>query len=192
MKKLIALKNRFRMQFRIAGSLLLLILIVEIINLATMRSLNSFGIIPRHTMSLPFIFTAPFIHSGVWHFISNALPLLVLSLLLLQYGKNTFYRVLMSGIVINGLLVWFFARTAIHIGASGVIYTFFGFLLFAGWWNRELKSILISVAVAFFYGGMVFGVLPRTGHISWESHLFGFITGAAAAYIWAHSRKRRS
>jgi membrane associated rhomboid family serine protease len=35
--------------------------------------------------------------------------------------------------------------------------------------------------VLFFYGGLIFGVLPGQPGVSWEGHLFGFIGGVLAA-----------
>ena len=61
------------------------------------------------------------------------------------------------------------------------------------WWEAEhpgyeliegmdVKAIAIAFAVALFYGGMVWGVLPIQPGISWESHLLGAIVGALLAF----------
>ena len=88
------------------------------------------------------------------------------------------------------MLVWLLGREALHLGASGLIYGYFGFLIFAGFISKRLKLIAISLLVSFFYGGMIFGVLPVAGFISWESHLFGFLIGVVAAKLWAKDIKR--
>ncbi|MFT4653133.1 MAG: membrane associated rhomboid family serine protease [Kangiellaceae bacterium] len=173
----------------IVGCVFVALLVIEIINLFTGRLLSQFSIVPRSFSSLPFIFTAPFLHASVQHFISNIVTLCVFTFLLLQFGERKFF-VLSLGLVIGtGLLVWLFGRTASHLGASGVIYGYFGFLLLAGFLSKKLSLILISVLVAFFYGTMVWGVLPSQPYISWESHLFGFITGLFLA--WLLTKKRQ-
>ena len=45
------------------------------------------------------------------------------------------------------------------------------------------------LTVLFFYGGMVFGVLPTTGFVSFESHLFGAIAGIVTAVFLERNRK---
>jgi membrane associated rhomboid family serine protease len=87
--------------------------------------------------------------------------------------------------ITSGLLVWLFARPATHIGVSGVVYGYFGYLVLAGFLSGKFKLIIISVLVAFFYGGLIFGILPSSPFVSWESHLFGFIAGLVAAKLWA-------
>jgi len=42
--------------------------------------------------------------------------------------------------------------------------------------------VAISLAVAFWYGGMIWYVLPIVDGMSWEGHLSGLITGLCFAY----------
>jgi len=81
--------------------------------------------------------------------------------------------------------VWLFGRGAIHIGASGMVYGYFGFLVLAGFKSKKIKYLVISVLVAALYGGMLVGILPTSKFISFEYHLFGFIGGLIAAWYWA-------
>ncbi len=171
---------------------MIILTVIEVINLLTFRSLVQFGILPRNLLSLPFIFTAPFIHGGLWHFFSNIVPLGIFSFLLLQHGKSRFYMVTVTCILLTGICVWLFARSASHVGASGLIYSYFGYLLFAGIISREFKLIVISIVVGFVYGGMVFGVLPVHAYVSWESHLFGLLSGIACAFWWGRLATKKS
>lgn len=165
--------------------LMALLAVLEVFNLLTQRSLTQFGNYPRLIQGLPGIALGPWVHGSLQHFFSNILPFGLFSFLLLQYGVKRYLWA--SGFIIlsTGLLVWLFGRSAVHIGASGLIYGYFAFLLLAGFINGKPKLILISVTVGFFYGGLVFGILPSSPYISWESHLFGFISGLIAARIWA-------
>jgi len=182
----------FKQQLRLVMIFMIILTVIEVINLLTFRSLVQFGILPRNLLSLPFIFTAPFIHGGLWHFFSNIVPLGIFSFLLLQHGKSRFYMVTVTCILLTGICVWLFARSASHVGASGLIYSYFGYLLFAGIISREFKLIVISIVVGFVYGGMVFGVLPVHAYVSWESHLFGLLSGIACAFWWGRLATKKS
>jgi membrane associated rhomboid family serine protease len=89
----------------------------------------------------------------------------------------------------SGLLSWVLgAPGSVHVGASGVVFGYFGFLLLAGFYARSAGSILLSIAVAVLWGGTVFGVLPGTPGVSWQGHLGGFVGGVLAARLYRTSR----
>ena len=75
------------------------------------------------------------------------------------------------------MLTWLIARPSYHIGASGLIYMLFGFLLFKGLFTKHIKLLAVSFFVVFVYGGMLWYVTPMDIEISWEGHLSGFIVG---------------
>lgn len=176
-----------RQQFRIVGWIFLFVTAIEILNLLSGRALSQFGNIPRYIPGLMGIISGPFIHASLAHYLSNIVPLCVLSLLMLQYGTRRFVLVSLFCLVLTGLLVWLFARSANHLGISGLVYSYFGFLLFAGLLSGRLKLFAISLLVGVFYGGLIFGVFPTRGFVSWESHLFGFISGLIAARLWTRN-----
>lgn len=176
-------KTLLKKRLKIVIYVFILLLIIEVVNFFTARVLNQFSIVPRSISSLPFIFTAPLLHASVQHFLSNIVTLCVFMFLALQYGERKFVKLSLGLIIITGLLVWLFGRNAYHVGASGVIYGYFGFLVLAGFLSRHLGLMSISVMVAFFYGAMVWGVLPSQPYISWESHLFGFMAGLCLAWL---------
>ena len=165
--------------------LLAVLAVIEVLNLISGRALNQLGNIPRYVPGLKGIFLGPFIHGSLQHFFSNIIPLAIFSYLMLQYGLRRYVLVSLWLIVLTGILVWLFGRSASHIGASGLVYGYFGYLLLAGFLNKSVKLLLISLLVAFFYGGLIWGVMPSRPFVSWESHLFGFIAGLIAARLWA-------
>ncbi|GGO67091.1 rhomboid family intramembrane serine protease [Bowmanella pacifica] len=163
--------------------------IVEVINFFSGRALNQLGILPREVTSLPGILFMPWLHGSLAHFMSNIVPLAIFWLLMLEYGLKRTLWVSLFIILSTGMLVWLFGRFAYHIGASGLVYGQFGFLVLAGFYSRQVIKLIISLAVGFLYGGMVFGVLPSQPFISWEAHLFGFASGLLAARLW-HGRPK--
>ena len=171
-------------QAKVVLALFVFVTLIEVINLLTGRVLNQFGNIPRHISALPGIVFGPFLHGNIWHYWSNILPLCLFSFLMLQHGTRRFIYLSIWIIVSTGLLVWLFGRQAIHIGMSGLLYGYFGYLLLAGFLSRKPKLIAISLLVGFFYGGLIFGVFPTGSFISWESHLFGFIAGMLGAKLF--------
>ena len=77
-----------------------------------------------------------------------------------------------------------------YLGASGLIMGYFGFLVARGLLERTLVSLAIAAAIGFYYGGLVWQVIPRDEHVSWQTHLFGLLSGLVCA--WLVARKRRS
>ena len=175
-------KMSFKQQFNLILVLSLVIAAVEVINLLTGRMLNQYGLIPRDSAGLIGVLTAPLLHGSIWHFLSNIIPFALFSFLLLQHGTRRYIEVTIICTVLSGLLVWLFARNAVHVGASGLIYGYFGYLVLAGFLSKKIKLILISLFVGIAYGTLIFGILPVRGYISWESHLFGLIVGLGCAY----------
>ncbi len=81
-----------------------------------------------------------------------------------------------------GLMAWTLgAPGSVHIGASGVVFGYLGFLLLAGVYTRSFWSIVLSLVTAGLWGGLVLGIAPGQAGISWQAHLGGFIGGILAA-----------
>jgi membrane associated rhomboid family serine protease len=148
-------------------------------------ALDAAGIHPRDPGHWWGILAAPFLHGGIAHIAANSIPLFVLGLLVLLRGLANFIAVSLTAMVVGGSGVFLFAdpRT-VHIGASGVIFGFLGYLLLRGYFERSFGAILIAIVVMVLYGGALFGVLPGQPGISWEGHLFGFLSGATAARLF--------
>lgn len=160
---------------------MLVIWVVEIVNASQGHNLNAWGIFPRSVYGLVGIPLAPFLHGSYGHVISNSIPFLVLGGLIAFRGRQVLLRVSLVVIGVGGLGVWALGRPALHIGASGLVFGYFGYLVARGWYERRLGSILLAVVVIVLYGGLIVGVLPARGLVSWEAHLFGLIAGILAA-----------
>jgi membrane associated rhomboid family serine protease len=164
---------------------------IEIVDLYVFKgSLDRFGIQPRNINGLKGIIFAPLLHGGFGHLIANTIPFLTLGWLTMIQETSDFFIVSIVSAVIGGLGVWFFgAPSSIHLGASILIYGYLGFLLLRGYFQKNIPSILLSIAVFVLYGGLIWGVLPAQIGISWQGHLFGFIGGAIAAKLIAKEKK---
>lgn len=176
----------------ILGGFVAIFWMLEIADLAFFSGrLNFYGIVPRQTIGLRGILFAPFLHANLAHVAANTVPFLVLGWLIMLREISDFFIVTAISMVIGGLGVWLFgAPHSIHIGASGVIFGYLGFLLLRGFFERSAIAIVLSLIVCFLYGGVLWGVLPSRVGISWEGHLFGLIGGVIAARILAKSKQR--
>ncbi len=162
---------------------------VEVLNGFMGHQLIEWGILPRTTRGLVGIPLSPVLHGSVSHLLSNTIPFLVLGGLVGLRGSQVLMRVSLFIVVVGGAAVWLLGRTAIHVGASGLVFGYFGYLVANGWYDRRPSSILVAIAVIIFYGGLIFGVLPSLSFVSWESHLFGLIAGVLAARLTRRERR---
>ena len=179
------MKNSFITSVYIVGFLWLILILDVIIPIRFFE----FGISPREISGITGILFAPFLHGGVRHLVSNSIPLLILLTTLFYFYPKISVKVLILSIIIGGGLVWLFARSSYHIGASGVVFSLVGFLIASGIFRKNIKAILISIVVFLMYGGVIWGVLPGQRGVSWEGHLFGFIVGIVLAYVFKDRRK---
>lgn len=164
--------------------------IVFLVNNLMLRGhFDQYGIVPRQVSSLPGILFTPFLHGSYEHLAANTLPLLILGGIICARGRGEFIIVTVVGILLGGALTWLFARNACHIGASGLIFCYFGYLASLAWFNRTFVTLCISVVCIVGYGGIVRGVLPTATAISWESHLAGLIAGGVIAAFVAKLKK---
>jgi membrane associated rhomboid family serine protease len=178
-----------------AALLMLLLLagmwVLEFFDQLSGHELDQFGIHAQEVDGVPEILTAPFLHAGWDHLISNSLPFLVLGFLVLLSGLARWLVASMIIIVISGLTAWFLTpANTIILGASGLIFGWLTYLLARGLWSRRPAQVVIAVLVLLVYGGLIWGVFPGNSGISWQAHLGGAIAGVLAAWL-LHRRASR-
>lgn len=157
----------------------------------TNNAVLAWGIHPRTKQGLWGILAAPFLHGSTEHLIANTVPLIILGWLVMLRDSKHFLPVTLLAMLGSGLCAWTLgAPGSVHIGASGVVFGYLGFLMLAGRYARSLGAILLSIAVTITWGSVVFGVLPGQPGISWQSHLGGFLGGVLAAR-WLAPRAAR-
>ena len=168
------------------GVLLAVQWLSEIVDFFMDHRLDRFGVRPHQLAGLRGIAFAPFLHAGFGHLIGNTVPFAVLGVLIALGGLRQFLAVTVIVGFISGLGMWLFGSSnEVHIGASGVVFGYLGYLLVRGVFARNVRQILLGVVVAAVYGGLLWGVLPTDSGVSWEGHLFGAIGGVVAAKLLA-------
>jgi membrane associated rhomboid family serine protease len=165
--------------------------ILELLDQLSGNQLDQLGIHAREIDGMPEILTAPFLHAGWDHLMSNSLPFLVLGFLVLLSGLARWLVSSLIIIVISGMTAWLL--TPVHtiiLGASGLIFGWLTYLLARGLWSRRPAQVVIAVLVLLVYGGLIWGLLPGNAGISWQAHLGGAIGGVLAAWL-LHRRATR-
>lgn len=170
-------------QIRLLGAIVGSFWAIELIDELVFRGyLDVLGIVPRHIIGLRGILFAPFLHGDLAHLMANTVPFCVLGWLVLVRGRETFWKVSGAIALISGLGTWLIGPgNSVHIGASGLVFGYLGYVMCRGWFERSASGILLSAFIVGIYGSLLFGVLPLRAGVSWQMHLFGFLGGAIAA-----------
>lgn len=183
----------FWSRIKVVSLVVLILVVVHITNSVMDNQLTQFGILPRHWDTWYHIFTAPFIHGSHAHLINNLIGLTIFSGICLLSRSIGFYLVASLFIVtLTGILIWAFGRKALHIGASGWIFGLWSLTIMQAWFDRSFKHFCIAIMVVFFYGGMIYGVLPTQPGVSFEAHLFGVVAGVVFAALSAKRIYRKA
>jgi membrane associated rhomboid family serine protease len=164
---------------------LALIWILQVFNWADGYRLDpSFGILPRNVGHLGDIFTAPFLHFSWQHIEGNSVPLFVLGVLAAYRGIAKFLLVTLIVAFVSGLAVWLFqSGNELTVGASGLIFGYFGYVLVRGIVDRNLLDVGIGVVAGLLYWTILQVAIPGTPGISWIGHLGGLFGGVIAAWV---------
>lgn len=176
----------FSRRLKVILVLAAVLIAVQAINSITGNSLVHFGIMPRSLTGLRGIVFAPFLHGSIQHLLSNLLPFIVLSWLVASEGVRRYAWVAGLVCLLGGLLVWSFGRSNIHVGASGLIFGLWAYLLARAWYQRSIANVMIALLVLAAYSGLVFGFVPVAG-VSFESHIAGALAGVCVAWLM-HSK----
>lgn len=146
-------------------------------------NLWTLGILPLHEVGLKGILFSPLIHGSWGHLIANTLPLYLLSAVTIFFYRRVATSSFLMIYFLTGALTWLLPfQNSWHIGASGLIYGLWGFIVCNGIFRRNLKSIALALLVLFYFGGMFFGILPGESGISWQGHLAGLLAGVFSSF----------
>jgi membrane associated rhomboid family serine protease len=174
-------RANFRLAVWIALAIVGVLWLIQLSNWALDLGPPDLGVRPREWSGLIGIFFAPLVHGGVEHLLANSPPLLVSVTTMLYLYPQSSLRVLPAVYLGPGLAVWLFGRSAVHLGASGLVYGLVSYILVAGLIRRDRRAIAASLLVCFMYGALVWGVFPIERSVSWETHLAAAVIGVALA-----------
>ncbi|MEM7325775.1 MAG: rhomboid family intramembrane serine protease [Actinomycetota bacterium] len=187
-----SLLSRFlRSAFGMLVLFVALLWVIEVVDTVALGDrLQRNGIHPRDRSGLDGILWAPLLHSDFGHLVSNTVPLLVMGWLTALRGRRYWLIVTISSVVIGGGLVWLLAGGSNHIGASGLVFGYFGALMGAALRSRTPALLAPALVALFLYGTILVGIVPQDD-ISWEGHLAGLLVGGVVAYRLVPKGPRR-
>ncbi|WP_042401455.1 rhomboid family intramembrane serine protease [Streptacidiphilus carbonis] len=145
---------------------------------------REFAVIPQNPDRLAEILTAPFLHFSWQHIEGNSGPLFVFGFLAAYRGVVRFLWLTLLVALTSGLAVWVFqSSNTASVGASGLIFGYFGYVVLRGIFDRRLIDTLIGVVMAASFAYLVTIALPGTPGVSWLAHMGGLVGGAVGAWL---------
>ena len=176
--------DRLRRAASCVGKLLLVAYGLQLLNALLGYRLSLLGIRPRTLIGLVGIPLHPVLHASFGHLLVNTFPFAVLGGLVAVRGVGEFLELSLFVVLVEGAILWLFGRSgAVYLGASGLVFGYFGYLVARGWYERATLSALVSVVVLLVYSGLIWGILPVRAAVAWESHLLGLVAGILAARL---------
>jgi membrane associated rhomboid family serine protease len=172
-------------------SLVVLMWLVEVVDVAVNHRLDRYGIEPRDVDGLDGVVAAPFLHVGFGHLLANTIPFVTMGVVIALEGARRLVAVTVIVALVSGFGTWLVAAAGtVHVGASGIVFGYAAYLIARGVFNRRGTELVIGAAVVLVWGGALLGGLEPHRGISWQGHLFGAIGGVMAAALLARRPER--
>jgi len=164
--------------------------VVQLVNAGDNYALDRFGLRARHLAGLWGVVTEPFLHASYAHLLSNTAPLVLIGWVLMRSGVRNWAIVTAVVIVLGGLATWLVGPSdTVIVGASGMVFGWLGYLLARAFFARKFQWVVEAVLVLFFFGTLLFGLLPNfQAHVAWQAHVSGFVAGVATGAVM-HPRR---
>lgn len=167
----------------LAFSLVVVLWLIWLVNWLLGYRLNYLGILPRHLFGLIGIPFHPFIHGSFNHLFFNSIPLFALLTLILTGGVAHLICVTVAITLISGFAIWLFGRPALHIGASGLIMGYLGYLIVNAYFHPSALSYVLAIICLYYFGSLLLSIFPKEEQVSWEGHLFGLFAGVMTTFL---------
>ncbi|MFD9392214.1 rhomboid family intramembrane serine protease [Streptomyces sp. NPDC060000] len=179
-----------RKAFFVVLGLLAVVWLVQLANFADEYALSrDYGVVSGDLGTLPHILTAPFLHWNWAHIESNSGPLFVFGFLAAYRGVARFLGLSLLVAATSGLTIWFLEQgDAETVGASGLVFGYFGYVVVRGLFDRHLIDTLIGVVMAASFAYLLTVAVPGTPGVSWAGHLGGLIGGVVGAWLFRDRR----
>ncbi|RLD48609.1 MAG: rhomboid family intramembrane serine protease [Bacteroidetes bacterium] len=188
-------KKRFIGAVYIPLTLLVIMWVVKLVELAFNLRFSWLGVHPLRLEGLPGILFSPLLHGDINHLTANSVPFLVLATALFYFYREISIKVLIGIWLLSGVWIWFGGQSgSVHIGASSLIYGLSSFLFVSGLIRKDTRLAALALIVAFLYGSIVWGVFPDffpKKNISWEGHLGGLVAGIILAFYYKKAGPQR-
>src|SRR5713101_4535156 len=178
-----------RKAFFVMAGFLAVIWVLQIANWADHYQLSmNYGIRPRDAGSLPDLLSAPFLHFSWAHIEGNSGPLFIFGFLAAYRGVAKFLGVTAVVILASGLGAWLTESAGtVGVGASGVVFGYFGYIMVRGLFDRHAIDVLIGAVMALCFAYQFTVLLPHAG-IGWQAHIGGLLGGVAAGWLFRDRR----
>jgi membrane associated rhomboid family serine protease len=163
--------------------------VIQIANWADHYQLTfGYGIRPRDIGSLPDILSAPFLHVSWAHIEGNSGPLFIFGFLAAYRGVGKFFALTLVVMLTSGLGAWIFESPgSVGVGASGVVFGYFGYIMVRGFFDRHAIDMLLGAVMALCFAYQFTVLLPQAG-IGWQAHIGGLVGGIAAGWVFRDPR----
>ncbi|WP_055586234.1 rhomboid family intramembrane serine protease [Streptacidiphilus griseoplanus] len=149
-----------------------------------------FGLVAQSPGRLGGIVTAPLLHANWAHLEGNSGPLFIFGFLSAYRGVKRFLGLTLLVALTSGAAVWLFEDGGVvTVGASGLIFGWFGYVVLRGVFDRHLIDTLVGVVMAASFAYLLLVAVPGTPGVSWLGHLGGLVGGLAGAWIFRERRR---
>ncbi|MFJ8040424.1 rhomboid family intramembrane serine protease [Kitasatospora sp. NPDC096147] len=181
-----------RRAFYVMFGLLCLVWGLHLVNWLTDYRLSiEGGILPRDPESLPDLLSSAFLHFNWEHLEGNSGPLFIFGFLAAYRGVKRFLGLTALLTLTSGAAVWLFSpEQSLTVGASGLVFGYFGYVVLRGLIDRNLIDSLIGVVMGASFAYILVTAVPGTPGISWQGHLGGLVGGLAGAWIFRERRRK--
>lgn len=170
----------------VAGILLgvALLIAIALVDSVLGGRLRAFGIRPRRPIGLAGVAAAPLLHASLGHLALNVGPLLLLGAGVSTSGPDALMNTTAIVWVVSGLGAWLFGgKRTVHLGASGVVFGYLGFIVARAIFDHSATALLVAIGAGVLYSGAIWGLMPLQRGRSWQGHLFGLAGGLLAAWM---------
>ncbi|MGY4921035.1 rhomboid family intramembrane serine protease [Streptomyces sp. 900105755] len=182
-----------RKAFFVMFGLLAVVWLVQLANYSDHYALSrDYAVVSGDVGTLPDILVAPLLHWSWAHIESNSGPLFVFGFLAAYRGVARFLGLTLLIALSSGLVVWFFEHGDVAtVGASGLIFGYFGYVVVRGLFDRHLIDTLIGIVMGASFAYLLTVAVPGTPGVSWLGHLGGLLGGLVGAWLFRDRRAPR-
>jgi len=170
-------------------TLVAIMVLVFVFEVVLPGNLSWLGIRPRSISGLPGIAFSPFLHADLRHLLANVIPLAVMGSFVSALSPRLFVFRTFYLVLISGLLTWLISSSGIVIGASGLVFAYWSFLITNGFLNKRVKDVMIALITFLVYGALIFGLFRVQYGVSWAGHFSGAVAGIAFAFLQTNRRR---